>query len=167
MKSALLLCVLANSALAAVPVLPRITPEALVELQKNNPMTRLQSPPKGKSVARRPEDQSIIRQSVILNDGKNWTLVPKGAVIFLPDSMKHRVVAKPVGTLLPWSEFLSNNIAWIATHDVSFDQATGAKPLPAERAAFWAKHDKLVIAVHQNGPISVLASNNPQSSPRS
>ena len=33
--------------------------------------------------------------------------------------------------------------------------AAGTEPLPAERAGFWAKQDKVVIAVHQNGPISV------------
>jgi hypothetical protein len=156
MKSALLLCVLANNAFAAIPITPRITPAALAKLQQQSPMTRLQSPAQGEADVRRPEDQSIIKQSVILHDGTYWTLVPKGAVIFLPDARKNRVGVKPAGSLLSWTAFLAKNQAWITTNDVSFEQATGKKPLQPERVAFWTKHDKVVIATHQNGPISVL-----------
>ena len=35
------------------------------------------------------------------------------------------------------------------------EQAAGIEPLPSERTTYWAKQDKVVIAVHQNGPISV------------
>ena len=159
MKTTLILLVLANSAFAAVPILSRTTPEALAKLQQDNPMKLLQSPPKDSAKIHRPEDQSIIKQSVILQDGTHWTLVPKGAVIYLPEAMKSRVDAKPDGTLLAWPDFLARNQAWITTHDISFDQATGNKPLQTESVAFWPKQNKVVIAVHQKGPISVRTSN--------
>ncbi|MES2925046.1 MAG: hypothetical protein V4819_26050 [Verrucomicrobiota bacterium] len=164
MKSALFLCVLANSAFAAVPILPPITSADLAKLQQNNPMTILQTPAKADSSVRRPENQSIIKQSVILHDGTNWTLVPKRAVVFLPEAMKSRVDVKPAGSLLSWSAFLAKNQAWLTTTDVSFEQATGKKPLQPERVAFWTKHDKVVIATHQRGPISVR-DNTPAQSP--
>ncbi len=69
--------------------------------------------------------------------------------------MKSHVDVKPVGTLLTWIDFLTKNRSWITTNDVSFNQAAGSESLPAERVAFWAKQDKVVVAVHQNGPISV------------
>ncbi len=155
MKTTLILCLLANSTFATVPILPRITPAELAKLQQNNPRTLLQTPAKGETNVSRPEDQSIIKQSAILVDGSHWTLVPKGAVIFLPEAMKSRVDAKPAGTLLAWTAFLARNQAWITTTDVSFEQATGKKPLQPEHVAFWAKQDKVVIATHQSGPISV------------
>lgn len=159
MKTTLLLCgALATSAFAGPPVLARITPQALAKLQQSSPMAALQKPAPGQASVSRPNDQSIIKQSMILHDGKNWTLVPKGAVIFLPEAMRSRVNVKPVGTLLAWSEFLAKNYAWITTNDVSFDQAAGNKPLPAERVAFWGMQEKVVVAVHQNGPISVRVS---------
>ena len=164
MKAALMLCALANSAFAAVPIVARITPDALAKLQQETPMTLLPPPPaKDGPNVRRPEAQSIIKQSLVLNDGKNWTLIPKGAVIFLPEAMKSRVDAKPSGTLLGWLDFLTRNQAWITTNDISFDQAAGRKPLPAERVAFWPKQDKVVIATHQNGPITVRVSKETQS----
>lgn len=125
-------------------------------------MARLERPAANAAPVARPDDQSIIKQSMILHDGTNWTLVPKGAVIFLPEALKNRVDVKPVGTLLPWMEFLTKNISWITTNEVSFDQAAGNVSLPAERVAFWAKQDKIVVAVHQSGPISVNIAKQPQ-----
>ena len=155
MKTALILCALATAAFAGSPVLKPVTPEALLKLQKTSPMTRLQQPAQGEATVKRPAEQSIIKESMILHDGINWTLVPKGAVVFIPTPMKGRVDVKPVGTLLSWADFLVKNRSWITTTDISFDQAAGNQPLPAERATFWAKQDKIVVAVHQSGPISV------------
>lgn len=155
MKITLLLCALAASALASQPVLVRVTPQTLADLQKRDPMIRLVKPAAGEAKVTRPVNQSIVSQSTILHDGKNWTLVPNGAVVYQPETMKSRVNAKPVGTLLPWIDFLGKNQSWITTCEVSFDQAAGNEELPAERTAFWAKQDRIVVAVHQRGPISV------------
>lgn len=155
MKATFIFSAFAASALAGTPVLVRVTPEALTKLQQDAPMARFEKPPEAKTTAPRPEDASIIRQSMILHDGTHWTLVPKGAVIFLPRAMKSRVDVPPIGTLLAWADFLARNRAWITTNEVSFNQAAGTEPLPAERVAFWAKQDKVVIAIHQSGPISV------------
>lgn len=167
MKITLLLFALADNALAVTAIEPRITPEALVKLQRNSAMTVVPSPTKPNPSIRRQEEQSIIKQSVILNDGTNWTLVPKGAVIFLPEAMKRRVDVKPTGNLLVWVDFLAKNQAWITTCDISFDQAAGKKPLQPERVAFWSKQDKIVVAVHQSGPISVRIPEPTQTPPQS
>ena len=156
MKTVLILCVLAAHASAAQPVLVRVTPEALAGLQARDPMARLGKPAAGEAKVARPVNESIIGQSTVLHDGKNWTLVPKGAVLHLPEAHKARVNVKPVGTLLPWGEFFVRNRNWITTDEVTFDQAAQTEPSPAERGASWAKQDKIVVAVHQSGPISVL-----------
>ncbi|RYZ14701.1 MAG: hypothetical protein EOO70_07475 [Myxococcaceae bacterium] len=166
MKTTLLLCAaLASLASAAQPVLVRPTAEAITRLQKQQaaePMNAIEITPEGKpAVAPQKEEQSIIKQSMILHDGKNWTLVPKGAVVYLPAALKNRVDVKPVGRLLPFLEFITQNRSWITTNEVSFDQAAGNEALPAERAAFWSKQDKVVIATHQSGPISVIVKPTP------
>jgi hypothetical protein len=149
-----------TAASAASPVLKPMTPEALTKLQKSSPMTRLQQPAKDEVTVARPSEQSIIKQSSILHDGISWTLIPRGAVIFVPNTQKARVDVKPVGNLLSWGDFLVKNRAWITTADISFEQAAGNEPMSAERRIFWAKQDKVVVAVHQNGPISVRVSPN-------
>lgn len=166
MKALLISGVLAGHALAGQPLVARITPDALAKLQQADPMVRLQKPAEGEAKVGRPADESIIAQSTILSDGSNWTIVPNGAVLFVPEKLKSRISTQPSGGLLAWSDFLIRSRGWITTCEVSIDQATGKQPLPAERTDFWAKQDKIVVAVHQRGPISFRSaptSNTPQS----
>jgi hypothetical protein len=165
MKTTLIWCALAAHALASQPILVRVSPQTLADLQKRDPMIRLVKPADGEATVARPDHPSIIKQSTVLHDGSHWTMVPNAAIMFLPEALKARVNAKPVGKLLPWNEFLTKNQAWIQTSEVSFDQAAGNEKLPAEQAALWTQQDKLVIAVHQTGPISVrVAIENPSHS---
>lgn len=145
MKTPLLLLVLATASFAGSPLLVKATPESVITMTS----TTAETP------AARSNVQSTVKQSSILHDGTNWTLVPKGAVIFTPDEMKGHVDVTPVGTLLSWADFLAKNSGWITTTDISFEQAAEDLPMPAERAASWTNQDKVVVAVHQNGPISV------------
>ncbi|MEX1114978.1 MAG: hypothetical protein WEB53_06995 [Akkermansiaceae bacterium] len=154
MRTALIICALANSAFAGTPDFPSINPQSLTKLQQGNPIAHLETPAEGTAINRQ-MGLSIIKQSMILNDGENWTLVPKDAVIFIPETLAGRANLKPVGRLLAWADFLTQNQGWITTRDVSFDQAVGNESVPSEHLKFWAKQDKIVIAVHQNKPISV------------
>lgn len=154
MKATLILCALASHTLAATPITKRITPETLIKHQALDPMSRLVKPEQGKAKVFRPDNQSILKDSTILHDGRNWTLVPIGAVVFTPDGLKSRVNAQPTGGLLSWNDFLTANRSWISTCEVSFEQATGKDALPVDHTPFWSKQNKIVIAVHQRGPIS-------------
>lgn len=165
MKTILLVCLLATNTLADEPIVARVTAENLAKLQQMDPMTRLAKPPANETKAVRPQTQSIISQSTILRNGDSWTLVPAGAVVFLPDKLKERISAKPAGILLPWLAFLTNNRNWITTQEVTIAQAAGNVPLPPERVAFWITQEKIVIAVHQSGPISVRMAAGPTRKP--
>ncbi len=154
MKALLIMSVLTGHALAGQPLVARITPDALARLQQKDPITRLQKPSEVEAKVGRPADQSIIAQSTILSDGSNWTIVPNGAVLHVPENLKSRTGTQPTGGLLAWSDFLVRSRGWITTCEVTIEQATGKTPMPAERSASWAKQDKIVVAVHQRGPIS-------------
>lgn len=142
---------------AAPTVSDTPTPEQFAAMRKASPMDSLpQTPADVEKQVLRAGEQSLIKQSEILNDGTHWTLVPKGAVLHVPPSMANRVGAKPLGTLLPWMDFLMANRAWLSTEETTFDQAAGKTPLMPERLAAWPKLNKVVVAVHQGGPISVI-----------
>ena len=155
MKTILILSALAATAFASPPIQQLITPEALVKLQQIDPVARLEKPAEGDAKAARPQNESIIAQSTILHDSYHWTIVPNGAVIFLPESQKARIVPKPEGKLLTWAEFLARNFSWLGTEEVTIDQAAGKVPLPQDRVSHWSKQDQIIIAVHLSGPISV------------
>jgi len=157
MKPTLLLLALAGPALAAPQMTDRITPEEIAARQKAaSPLAAIPQPAApAEAPVVRPAEQSIVKQSDILNDGRNWTLVPKGAVLHVPPALASRVGAKPVGTLLPWNEFLTANRNWLFTEEVTFDHASGKKPIPASRLDAWQKVNKVIVAIHLGGPISV------------
>ena len=166
MKALLILSVLTGHVLAGQPLVARITPDALTRLQQSDPMVRLQKPAAGEAKVGRPADESIIAQSTILSDGSNWTIVPNGAVLHVPEKLKSRISTQPSGGLLAWSDFVVRSRGWITTCEVTIPQATGKEPLPVDRSAFWAKQDKIVVAVHQRGPISFRSAPTPNT-PRS
>lgn len=156
MKTTLSFILSVSGVLAAPPVLPRPTAQNLAELRQATPMRHLEKPSTPETRVARNGDQSFIEQSVILNDGTHWTILPRGAVISLPQALRVRVDAEPAGTLLAWIDFLALNCSWITTHEVSMDQAAGKVPLPAHNVLFWSTQKQFVVAVHQGGPISVL-----------
>lgn len=152
MKLTLLLIAFASPLIAA----PSLSPEALAEIKRISPVSQLPQPEAGDNKPSTPvPPPSLLNESVILNDGKHWTLLPKGAVIHIPKIMHERVSAKPVGTLLEWDAFLNQNRGWISTCEVTFDQARGTVPLDAQQIEFWKTQDKIMVAVHSGGPISV------------
>jgi len=161
MKSTLsLLAILSTSAaVTQAQMTDRITPEQMAERQTaTSPFAELkkqeQANQKEANVVR-PGEESIIKQSEILHDGTNWTMVPKGAVLHVPAQMKPRVGTKPLGNLMSWSDFLIANRGWITTEEVSYDQAAGKRPLPEAKVEFWKNQTSVIVATYQGGPISV------------
>lgn len=148
---------LLSLAATGAPTKDRVTGEELSARRMANasPVSTLAQPDDTAKPVSRPAQQSIINQSLILSDGTNWTLVPRGSVLHLPDTHKDKIDARPVGNLVPWKKFLTLNRAWISAEEISLRQAEGVKKLDERRTAFWPKQSKLIIAVHQGGPISV------------
>jgi hypothetical protein len=60
-------------------------------------MQQLAKPAPEDAVVTSPANQSIIKDSAILHDDKNWTIVPKGAVVFLPIADIRVVTLDPDG----------------------------------------------------------------------
>jgi len=155
MKTAILWIALVGSACAEPTVSEPISAQQLLVKQQNQSLAHLTQVSETDQPVPRSGNLSIISQSEILHDGQFWTLVPKGAVLFVPEKKKENVGARPVGTLLQWRDFLARNPAWISTNETSFDQASGDSPIPAEKIEFWKKQGRVIVAVHQGGPISV------------
>ncbi|BCX49725.1 hypothetical protein HAHE_36330 [Haloferula helveola] len=157
MKTLSLLALLPLCA-AAAPMSDRVSSAELNNRRQSpSPLSQLEQNTGEEIKVVRPAEQSLINQSIILSDGLNWTLVPKGAVLHLPADHSARVGTKPIGNLLPWKDFLTLNHAWITSEEVSIRQAEGVQALDEKRTAHWSKQDKVIVAVHLGGPISVAA----------
>jgi len=105
--------------------------------------------------ARSPRKQSILADSILLGNGHNWTLVPKGSVLHLPDKLKKHILKQGQGEILPWQQFLARNRSWLSVAEVDMDTAAGRTPIPEKKLKAWAKTSNIVVAVHRGGAISV------------
>lgn len=97
----------------------------------------------------------LLERSLLIGDGECWTLVPKEALLHAPERLQIRILAKPAGRAVEWREFLGRNRGWLATQEVSMAQARGDEALPVQVQQLLASSGRMVIAVHQSGPISV------------
>ncbi len=84
------------------------------------------------------------------------TLVPKRAIIHIPEAYKGNLNSSAEAKLVSWSDFLVANRAWIETYEVTRHQAEGKNKIEAEQWESFSESKKMVVATLLGGPISVL-----------
>jgi hypothetical protein len=102
-----------------------------------------------------PSQSSILDRSTVISDGRHWTIVPKGAVMYLPGKYKNRLDSNQQGRYLDFPEFLGMNRGWIETRNVTLQQARGQVAVSDEVRDSFKKVERLVISVFRKGPISM------------
>lgn len=111
----------------------------------------------------RTHSRDLVRDSTIISFNGNLTLVPKRAVLHIPEEIADRIGAKSGQKVLTWIEFLQLNRGWIRTVEVSRDQVMGHAPLPPNSVEAFAKSSSMVVATFKGGPVSVLPLKEPES----
>lgn len=96
------------------------------------------------------------RCDILSSQGK-LVMVPKGSILFIPDSLKSKVITsgKPTGKLITWNEFLALNGTWIHMFSVTFDQASGKAKIPQDQLESLGQLNKIVVARRGKNIISV------------
>lgn len=110
------------------------------------PTEKPEMPPRG----------DLYASSVLLSDGSEHTLLPKKAVIWVPESLQSHIVEKPVGKLVLWPDFLKKNKKWLMPHEITFEMAKGEVPLSEEQLKMVRQPSAIVVSVMQGHPISLL-----------
>jgi len=85
----------------------------------------------------------------------NVTLLPKGAIIHVPDRFKANVVAKMEGNLMLWNEFVARYPGLVSRMDVSIEEASGTTPLKPERLQAERVKNLIIVGVLNRNPITV------------
>lgn len=156
-----LIIVLCGNVSATPPTVPRdsISYEQLVLARRkadmDDPMKRMTTVAgPDPSVVNRPP--SLLASSDIISFGSFSTLVPKRAILQIPQKYADRVKLKPNSPLQSWKDFYAANRGWITTVEVTRPQAEGAEPIPENMKKIMTKSGNLVVATYLSGPISVL-----------
>ena len=109
-----------------------------------------------KIMARKPKGYGLMEFSQFLGFGETGTILPKGSILYCPDSLAVHVLSGPNRAMRGWPDFLAANRNWLITHEVSMAQVKGEVPISeSDRASFKAA-GKMVIATLRNNPVTVL-----------
>ena len=126
------------------------------ETQANDPMKSL-----GKSEGNDPSKENqplnLVESSDVVSFQGLTTLVPKRAIIMLPDNFKDRINNHTPGNrVVGWLDFYAANRGWITTVEISRAQAGGRESLDEGLSAQLGKSKNMVVTVMDSGPISYL-----------
>lgn len=109
-------------------------------------------------------ESSLMTNSLFLFDGEMFTIVPMGAILNLPPSLRQHVIAKPEGTFTFWPNFLKRNAAWLAAKEVTLKMAKGDADAAKAILRETSTDRRVVVSVYKGGPITVLEAA-PQAAP--
>jgi hypothetical protein len=84
------------------------------------------------------------------------TLVPKHAILQIPESYTARLKIEPGVKIVGWADFFAANRGWITTVEISRGQAEGKELIAEDTQTMLTKCRNLVVATYQGGPISLL-----------
>jgi len=100
--------------------------------------------------------KSLLGRSTLLANNNQWTLIPKGAVIHIPEHLKDKIILKPEKRrIVDWKTFHRINHGWIHIHKVNMDQARGNEKISQKTIQAYKTMRKVVVATNNGDPISV------------
>jgi hypothetical protein len=109
--------------------------------------------------------RDLIKSSTIIAFNGRLTLVPKRAVLHIPEKLEDRIGEKPNVQVQNFQDFYKYNRGWIRTMEVTRPQALGHVPFDEETLTAIKESSSLVVATYKGGPISVLPPKDPETVP--
>ena len=128
----------------------------LREASGNDPMKKLEKS-EGADPAKENQPQNLIESSDLISFQGLTTLVPKRAIMQLPEKFKDRINNHTPGNrVVGWLEFHAMNRGWITTVEISRSQAGGREALAEDLSEQLTKSKNMVVTVLDSGPISSM-----------
>ena len=90
------------------------------------------------------------------------TILPKGAIIHVPERFQKCIVKKPEGNLILWNEFIARFRGLVQNFDVTIEEASGETPVKPERLEAAKKTGLILVGTYNRNPITVNRSLAPQ-----
>lgn len=135
---------------------------ALREAQAMNPLNNFKAV-EGEDQTEVYRPESLLATSDIISFNGLTTLVPKRAILALPESFKNRIGSHIEGNrVVQFQEFLHANRGWVMAVEVTRAQAQGREQLSESVMERVGKSTSLMVATFQGGPISVLPLRDPE-----
>ena len=98
---------------------------------------------------------NIVEMSDFIAFDEFSTLVPKGAILSVPDSFRPNMITDVSGTLILWNEFLNRNRARISPFEITIEQAAGVAEIDPKLLRSAIATGSIIVAVIRGNPTSV------------
>ena len=108
----------------------------------------------------------LVEQSDIISFRGKSALIPKDAIVYVPERLSDRLRMEESSQIVGWSKFYYPNRSWIRTVEVSLAQVTGEEPLAQGMQEMMERSGKIVVATYKGGPITVLPYREPEETPK-
>ena len=129
--------------------------ELIARRDASNERLAQRTPKQETSSKGHPSRSSILDRSIVISNGRNWTFVPKGALLNVPAVHQNKVNAtSKTAKYLPFAEFARSNRGWLSTHSVTLEQARGNAPITDQVRQALKEGGRVVVSVCQGGAIS-------------
>jgi len=124
--------------------------------QNLDPIKKMQ-PSEGEDPSKKNIPKDLISSSDVISFNGVTTLVPKRAIMQVPENYKARLNNHTPGNkVIGWLDFFRLNRGWITTVEVTRAQAEGKEPLAEGVSEHLSKSQNLIVASYLTGPISML-----------
>lgn len=112
-----------------------------------------------------PEEQrprwDLAQHSEFITFSGDTTLLPKKAVLQVPDKYREFITPSAKGKVVSWPEFAAKYPAFILSVEVTLDQASGKTALDPKVLENAAKSGRIAVAVLNGQPISTFQATPP------
>jgi hypothetical protein len=98
---------------------------------------------------------SLLERSDPLSQGNLATLLPKGALLFVPEGMAERAQLPQGAEIVDWGHFYRLNSHWILPWNIRLEQALGEEALDLALFERLKRMGKVVVAICMDHPISL------------
>lgn len=116
--------------------------------------------PAGEEVKPAPRP-SLTGSVLMLNDGKQWTMLPGRSVLRFPDHIKQHIREGKAGELVSWERFQNANRAWILSIPMTDAHLSGKLPITEEQKKKWAEIRQLLVTTYAGNPVALPLSPTP------
>ncbi|RYD42426.1 MAG: hypothetical protein EOP85_11265 [Verrucomicrobiaceae bacterium] len=111
----------------------------------------------GKPLPTAANPYSLMAMSSFLESNGKTVILPKGCILYRPQSQAVTFPDKPASQPVDWLEFLAANRALVRCLEVSVEQIRGAAPIPPEALDPKGQPDAVIIATLRGNPVTVIS----------
>lgn len=98
---------------------------------------------------------SLTGTALMLNDGRQWTMLPRRSVLRFPDEIKQHIREGKAGKLVTWEQFQNANRSLILSVPMTDAHLSGKLTIDDEQKKKWAEVRQMMVGTYAGNPVAL------------